>query len=600
MTKSFKNLKTERKNRFKGAVSWRTKVTISVLVLLFLVSTIAAAQAETYTFVTKWGGYGSGDGEFSYTGGVAVDNSGYVYVIDVFNYRVQKFTSTGVFVTQWGSYGSGDGEFRSPVGVAVDNSGYVYVADDFNGCVQKFTSTGEFVAKWGTDDFPVGEFGTPVGVAVDSSGYVYITEMDYCRVQKFTSTGVCVTKWGTNGVGDGQFSFPADVAVDNSGYVYVTDNGNNRVQKFTNTGEFVTKWGSYGSEDGQFSDPEGVAVDNSGYVYVTDYANYRVQKFTNNGVFVTQWGSRGTGNGQFNAPVSVAVDSSGYIYVADNGNWRVQKFASNTQSVSTATGSGIAIFTSSAGAITNLNAVSEGTLPTSGKPTNLVFPHGMFSFTITGLSSGQTVTVDIQLPSNVPVGSQYWKYQTSNGWFSMPISSDDGDNKITLTLTDGSTGDSDGIANGVIVDPGGLGIAQFTLSLSSGWNMVSFPVLPADTSLTDIFNGKGYYQVLTWTGTSYTTPTNVEAGKGYWILVLSPTTINLEGMPVNSYSSDLSSGWSMIGSVNGGVVNCASVFLGYYQMLTWTGTSYITATTIEPGKGYWALVLNPLSITVHN
>jgi hypothetical protein len=139
---------------------------------------------------------------------------------------------------------------------------------------------------------------------------------------------------------------------------------------------------------------------------------------------------------------------------------------------------------------------------------------------------------------------------------------------------------------------------SFTLSLSVGWNMVSFPVLPADTSFTDIFSGKGYYQVLTWTGTSYATPTNVEAGKGYWILVLVPTTISVEGTPVSSYSSDLNGGWNMVGSVNGGVVNCGSVFSGYYQLLTWSGTSYNTATTIDPGKGYWVLVLTPTHVTI--
>jgi YVTN family beta-propeller protein len=142
------------------------------------------------------------------------------------------------------------------------------------------------------------------------------------------------------------------------------------------------------------------------------------------------------------------------------------------------------------------------------------------------------------------------------------------------------------------------GVASHDLVLNAGWNMVSFPILPADTSFASIFSGKGYYQVLTWSGTSYVTPSDVEAGKGYWILVLSDTTISIEGNPVNSYSSDLPAGWSMIGSVNGGVVNCASVFLGYYQMLTWTGTSYTTATTIEPGKGYWALVLTPTHITI--
>ena len=40
--------------------------------------------------------------------------------------------------TKWGAFGSGDGEFDSPIGVAVDASNDVYVADFNNDRVQKF------------------------------------------------------------------------------------------------------------------------------------------------------------------------------------------------------------------------------------------------------------------------------------------------------------------------------------------------------------------------------------------------------------------------------------------------------------------------------
>lgn len=35
-------------------------------------------------------------------------------------YIAQKFTSTGTYLTQWGSFGSGDGQFKQPWGVATD------------------------------------------------------------------------------------------------------------------------------------------------------------------------------------------------------------------------------------------------------------------------------------------------------------------------------------------------------------------------------------------------------------------------------------------------------------------------------------------------
>ena len=126
--------------------------------------------------------------------------------------------------------------------------------------------------------------------------------------------------------------------------------------------------------------------------------------------------------------------------------------------VETATGSGIACFETNAGTIEDQEAVDEAMLPTGGKPP-LVFPHGFFSFNITGLTPGQTVEVTILFPDSLPVGTQYWKYHASEGgWIQIPMGSDDGDNVITITLVDGGLGDDDGIADGIIVDQGGPGV----------------------------------------------------------------------------------------------------------------------------------------------
>jgi sugar lactone lactonase YvrE len=251
----------------------------SVLTTAALVHLPAQQHGETYVFVLKWGSEGSGDGQFNRSEGVTVDSSGYVYVADRWNNRIQRFTSNGDFITKWGRNGSGDGEFYCPTGVAVDASGFVYVAAPYNYRIQKFTSSGSFITKWGSEGSSDGQFRDPEGVAVDSSGYVYVADTHNHRIQKFTSNGAFITKWGSEGSGDGQFRYPEGVAVDSIGYVYVADSGNHRIQKFTSNGDFTTQWGSFGSSDGQFRDPDGVAVDSSGYVYVADTFNHRIQKF---------------------------------------------------------------------------------------------------------------------------------------------------------------------------------------------------------------------------------------------------------------------------------------------------------------------------------
>ncbi len=126
-------------------------------------------------------------------------------------------------------------------------------------------------------------------------------------------------------------------------------------------------------------------------------------------------------------------------------------------SVSTFTGTGTAVLSTGAGGMESLAAVG---LP-AGEP-DLVFGHGLFSFTNCCLTAGSSATITIGLPSAVPVGTQYWKYGPTSSdpfdhWYQIPMGSDDGDDVITITLTDGGPGDDDLVSNGEIVDQGGPG-----------------------------------------------------------------------------------------------------------------------------------------------
>ena len=71
---------------------------------------------------------------------MAADGS--LYIADPGNKRIQKFTSDGGFVTKWGSYGSNDGQFNEIRGIDVASDGSVYVADGLNHRIQKFSSNG--------------------------------------------------------------------------------------------------------------------------------------------------------------------------------------------------------------------------------------------------------------------------------------------------------------------------------------------------------------------------------------------------------------------------------------------------------------------------
>jgi sugar lactone lactonase YvrE len=289
-------------------------------------------------FLAKWGKQGSEDGSFSVdqnciSQGIGVDTSGNVYVVDSGNYRVQKFTAEGGFITKWSGFGEGNGEFNSPDRMALDDADHIFVLDHNPGVgvnrIQKFNSDGSFVSSLEVGGIGDGHCTFCTGMTVADNTHIYLSDFYSGRVQKIGSDGVLIFKWGTDGSGKGEFHKPAGIAMDSDGNVYVSDSLNHRIQKFSTDGVFIAEWGSFGAENGQLNWPEGIAVDKSDNIYVADHDNHRIQKFDANGVFLSKWGSYGTGNGEFNLPTGIAVDISGNVYVSELANSRIQKFSPN-------------------------------------------------------------------------------------------------------------------------------------------------------------------------------------------------------------------------------------------------------------------------------
>ena len=88
------------------AATFRATLTSGLLVLVSLVvlqtQLINLASAEV-TFLNKWGSQGTGDGEFFEARGIAVSDTGQVYVADSSSNRIQRFDADGNYVSMWGS-----------------------------------------------------------------------------------------------------------------------------------------------------------------------------------------------------------------------------------------------------------------------------------------------------------------------------------------------------------------------------------------------------------------------------------------------------------------------------------------------------------------
>ncbi|MBN1841395.1 MAG: putative Ig domain-containing protein [Deltaproteobacteria bacterium] len=90
------------------------------------------------------------------------------------------------------------------------------------------------------------------------------------------------------------------------------------------------------------------------------------------------------------------------------------------------------------------------------RPRSLIF--GLFSYRIRVDEPGAIATVKIYFSKKISRGSIFCKYDTVSGWqdYSEYTTFEKNRRSITLEVKDGGYGDSDGVANGIILDPGGI------------------------------------------------------------------------------------------------------------------------------------------------
>jgi len=319
----------------------KQKYTIIVFSLIYLLFTLISCKEKElpYTFITKWGSKGSGNGQFNGLSGITVDSSGNIYVVDCTNHRIQKFTPEGEFITMWGSKGSGDGQFYYPGQITINQEEDIFVTDIGNHRIQKFTCEGEFITMWGSKGSGDGQFYFPRGTAVDSDQYIYVTDSN-CYIQKFTSDGKFVTKWEVHCSQLTTLSHSLeDITIDPSGAIYVVYSISGGVShpgcptrsyiyKLDKSGKFITRWGEKGATDKLFEEEVGIAISRDGNIFVADPDNSCIYKFNSSGKLMTEWVIKGKEE-QISEPRKVIVNLQGNIYVVDSENYSIQMFTPN-------------------------------------------------------------------------------------------------------------------------------------------------------------------------------------------------------------------------------------------------------------------------------
>ena len=212
-------------------------------------------------------------GPLNYPTGVAFDNDNSLFVSEMYEHRVKKFSINGKYLLQFGSQGSAKGQLNFPYGITVHNN-RVYVAEDSNQCISVFQTNGQFCQRIGE-----GKLCLPRDVIVYDN-QLFVADKGHCCVYIFTIDGTYISKFGAQANGQDLLSEPWSIDADPACFLLVAEYANHRISVFDKAGTFLCCFGSEGSADGQFKQPNYVAVSPDGKVYVSDGGNKRIQIFS--------------------------------------------------------------------------------------------------------------------------------------------------------------------------------------------------------------------------------------------------------------------------------------------------------------------------------
>jgi len=358
-----------------------------------LITTVAGQEpVPTPTYVPAPTGDGGPATQATLYGpaGLALDSAGLLYISDALNHRVRVVNlRTGLITTVVGNGkegGSGDGglaahaQLAAPQGLALDNTGHLYIADDFDhrvhvvdlhtGLITTVAGNGQSGGSGDGGPATQAQLNTPDGLALDNAGYLYIADDNTNRVRVVNlHTGLITTVAGdgqSGESGDGgpaaqaELNNPHALALDNAGHLYIADAIGQRVRVVDlHTGLITTVAGngqSGESGDGgpatqaQLNEPDSLALDNAGHLYIADSYTSRVRMVNlHTGLITTVAGNGrtgGSGDGgpatqaQLNDPAGLVLDNAGHLYIADYYNRRVRVVNLHTGRITTVAGKG--------------------------------------------------------------------------------------------------------------------------------------------------------------------------------------------------------------------------------------------------------------------
>ena len=110
-----------------------------------------------------------------------LNSNGYLFQSDNKQHCIKKYLNDEL-VYQWGQQGNDNGEFNTPLGMAIDEAGFLYVVDSGNNRVQVFTPYGEFITTIG--EYGSGKLNQPEAIAIEND-VIYVSGAGNETIQSF-------------------------------------------------------------------------------------------------------------------------------------------------------------------------------------------------------------------------------------------------------------------------------------------------------------------------------------------------------------------------------------------------------------------------------
>jgi hypothetical protein len=193
---------------------------------------------------------------------------------------VSRGTSVAAINPVTGTITSSFGTFVRSNGIAVDQSGFVYVTDSLDNCVQVFNSSyapvttgtsapGKPLNSFGTRGSQNGQFFQPTGITHEKyANQLAVVDTLNGRIQFFSTSGIHQKTIGSFGVGPLKFTSPQAISFEyglddtTPSRIYVVDAFQSNLQVIdAATTSFIRYIGSYGLGGGKLVTPGDVVLD---------------------------------------------------------------------------------------------------------------------------------------------------------------------------------------------------------------------------------------------------------------------------------------------------------------------------------------------------